>query len=65
MVAQLCDIKLEEVVVADKETMHKLSAGNSAFTLPCLETEEGEIISQTQAIVDYLAFDHKELLGKS
>ena len=63
MVATLCDVKLEEVV-PDAAELKTLSAGNGAFTLPALHTEEGEVISQTPAILEYLAFNN-DLLGKS
>lgn len=62
MTAKACDVKLEEIVYdSAAHSGLKLEAG---ATFPVLETEEGQILSQTSAILMYIAYG-TALLGKS
>ena len=62
MVATICGVALEEVV-ADAD-MTKTIMASGAQTFPVLETPEGQFISQTQAIVEYLGFEN-DILGRN
>jgi len=62
MVATLVGATLEEVV-PDADQLNAIKA-SGAQTLPVLVTEEGELISQTQSIVEYIAFG-SDILGKT
>lgn len=62
MVASLAGVALEELV-ADADQVKAIMA-SGAQTFPVLETEEGQFISQTQAIIEYLAYGN-DILGKT
>ena len=64
MVASLANIKLEEVVLDATAASQLLTKIGGGATLPVLESEEGPLISQTTAILQYLAWG-TDLLGKS
>ena len=61
MTAKACGVKLEEIVY--DAAAHSLKVEGGA-TFPVLETEEGQILSQTSAILMYIAYGHA-MLGKS
>lgn len=62
--ASLCGAKIEEVVLNSTDAAALFSKVGTGATLPVLETESGEIICQTPAILQYIAHG-SDLLGKS
>ena len=65
MVASLCGQSITEEVVAQGSPIFERLSKDSSFTLPALETTEGDVISSTAAICEFLAFSHESLLGKT
>lgn len=61
MAAKATGVKLEEVAIEADEAAKLLPSG---ATLPALETAEGQILSQTPAILSYVCYGH-EIAGKS
>ena len=62
--ASLCGAKIEEFVLNSTDAAALFSKVGTGATLPVLETESGEMICQTPAILQYIAHG-SDLLGKS
>jgi glutathione S-transferase len=61
MTAKACGVKIEEIVYDSAQHSLKIEAGS---TFPILDTEEGFLLSQTTAILEYIAHGHA-MLGKT
>jgi len=62
--ASICGAKIEEVVLNITDAQALTSKIGAGATLPVLETESGETIHQTPAILQYIAHG-SDILGKS
>lgn len=66
IIASLAGVNLtEETISLDKIKEKGILEKCPMATLPCLETDEGQVLSSSMAIVMYLASFKPELLGAS